>query len=82
MVQREENEAVQRARRSAPETSQLGPGTAGHTITGAAYRGQEVAGNTGSPAPAEPGFTSSTGLGYNDGGVSYNVYGPTERSGE
>lgn len=82
MDQRTENEAVQRARRAAPETDPLGPGTAGHTTSGAAYRGQEVAGNTGSPAPAEPGFTQSTGLGYNDGGVSYNDYGPAERSGK
>lgn len=35
---------------------QLGPGTAGYTTSGAAYRGTEIANATGQPAPADPGF--------------------------
>lgn len=45
-------------------TDTLGPGVAGHTISGAAYRGKEVAANRGIPGPAEQGFGNSTGLGY------------------
>lgn len=51
-----EAEAVESRRQAARETDQLGPGTAGYTISGAAYRGMEVAADTGSPSPADPGF--------------------------
>lgn len=53
-------EAVERQRRAARETDTLGPGTAGHTTSGAAYRGHEVAANTGAPSPAEIGFPDRT----------------------
>lgn len=43
-------------RRMATGMDTLGPGTAGHTTSGAAYRGHEVAANTGAPHPAEPGL--------------------------
>lgn len=82
MDQKAENQAVDRSRRAAPETDPLGPGTAGRTTSGAAYRGQEVAGNTGAPAPAEPGFTQDTGLGYNNGGVTTSGYEPAQRTGQ
>jgi hypothetical protein len=76
-------QAVERAA-AARESSPLGPGTAGHTIAGAAYRGQEVAVSTGSPGPAEPGFTNDTGLGYNDSeeAKSYRGYSRAEDTGE
>lgn len=48
------------------ENSILGPGTAGYTTSGAAYRGQEIASSIGSPPPADPGFTQDNGLGYVD----------------
>lgn len=59
MAEREnsaEAQAVESRRRAAQETDPLGPGTAGHTISGAAYRGMEVAADTGAPSPADPGF--------------------------
>jgi hypothetical protein len=55
---------VAAAQRAAAHTDTLGPGTAGHTISGAAYRGTEVAAHTGASSPAEPGFQSDHGLGY------------------
>lgn len=39
-----------------PKTDTLGPGTAGHTISGAAYRGHEVAEHEGVPMAEERGF--------------------------
>lgn len=76
-----EARAVARARHSAPRTSPLGPGTSGHTTTGAAYRGQEVAEKSGQPAPAEPGFGSGYGLGYVDEERGdYDGYGPAQRT--
>lgn len=56
-------QAVQRQAESAAESSTLGPGTAGHTQTGAAYRGMEVAANEGLPHPAEPGLPNRSGGG-------------------
>lgn len=57
-------QAVERARRAA-ETEPLGPGTSGHTTSGAAYQGQNVADARGVPGPAEQGFGGTrTGLGY------------------
>lgn len=53
---RGEAEAVESRQRAARETDQLGPGTAGKTISGAAYRGMEVAADEGAPSPADPGF--------------------------
>lgn len=58
MTDRPEQEAVAKQRQAAAETSWLGPGTAGHTISGAAYRGHEVAAHIGAPSPASPGFSS------------------------
>ncbi|MEW8978270.1 MAG: hypothetical protein AB2385_07675 [Symbiobacterium sp.] len=49
-------DAVEKRRRAARETSALGPGTVGYTSSGAAYRGMEVAAGTGAPSPADPGF--------------------------
>lgn len=49
-------EAVESRRQAAQQTDALGPGTAGFTISGAAYRGMEVAADTGNPSPADPGF--------------------------
>lgn len=59
-------QAVDQKAQAARETSDLGPGTAGYTISGAAYRGYETAPDVGAPSPAEPGIRSRTGLGYND----------------
>lgn len=39
-----------------PKTDTLGPGTAGRTISGAAYRGHEVAAHEGLPMAEERGF--------------------------
>lgn len=59
-------QAVERAAAAAAQSSTLGPGTAGFTTSGAAYRGKEVASNIGAAPPAEIGFTTSNGLGYAD----------------
>ncbi|MFZ5815910.1 MAG: hypothetical protein ACOY93_11475 [Bacillota bacterium] len=53
---RPEADAVERRRQAAGETGQRGPGTAGYTTSGAAYRGMEIAAATGRPSPADPGF--------------------------
>lgn len=62
-------QAVERAKAAAAQTDNLGPGTAGHTTSGAAYRGMEVASQTGAPTPAERGFPNRAGGGKldNDG---------------
>lgn len=52
-------QAVQRAQAAASKTDNLGPGTAGHTTSGAAYRGMEVASQVGAPTPAERGFSNT-----------------------
>jgi hypothetical protein len=52
----DEARAVESRRQAARQTDQLGPGTAGYTMSGAAYRGMEVAADTGKPSPADPGF--------------------------
>ncbi|HYG60046.1 MAG TPA: hypothetical protein VD902_18425 [Symbiobacteriaceae bacterium] len=75
------HQAVERARRAAEERTDLGPGTAGFTNNGAAYRGKEVAGNNGEPGPAEIGFTQQDGLHYNDGGERFE-YAPAQRTGQ
>lgn len=76
-------QALERAAAAAEQSSNLGPGTAGKTISGAAYRGREVAGNEGAPTPAEPGFGTSNGLGYNgDEGGTQTGYAPAQRSGQ
>lgn len=51
-----EEQAVESSRKAARQTDQLGPGTAGYTISGAASRGMEVAADRGVPSPADPGF--------------------------
>lgn len=71
-------QAVERARQAAEQASSLGPGTAGYTTSGAAYRGQEVASSLGAPHPEEPGFVTSNGLGYNEGGNAPSGYAPAE----
>lgn len=67
-------QALERAMAAAHQSSTLGPGTAGHTMTGAAYRGQEVASNIGAAPPAEPGFGTDTGLGYAEEGSTKSGY--------
>lgn len=52
-------EAAKKAEYAATHTDSLGPGTSGHTISGAAYRGMEVASNTGAPSPDERGFSNT-----------------------
>lgn len=54
----QKDEAVQRARQAMEQTSDLGPGTAGYTTSGAAYRGMEIAADTGQPSPADRGFSN------------------------
>lgn len=56
MVADGDDKAVQNRRRAARRTDELGPGTAGYTTSGAAYRGMEVAADRGVPSPADPGF--------------------------
>lgn len=73
------DEAVANRRRAARSTSQLGPGTSGHTTGGAAYRGMEVAADTGAASPADPGFPV-TAVGLHPG-QGQGVEGTTERSG-
>jgi hypothetical protein len=75
---RAENEAVKDARFAANHADNLGPGTSGYTTSGAAYRGREVASSMGEPTPAEPGFTSNFGLGYNDVGDDDGGYAPAQ----
>jgi hypothetical protein len=53
-----EKAAVQHQEQAAATSDTLGPGTAGHTISGAAYRGMEVAARTGAPSPEERGFSN------------------------
>lgn len=68
-----EARAVESRRQAARQTDQLGPGTAGFTMSGAAYRGMEVAADTGKPSPADPGFpVTRVGLrpGQGTGGLS------------
>jgi|GEM_PF-1875394 len=73
------HQAVKQSQRTAQQSSTLGPGTAGHTISGAAYRGKEVADNRGEARPREIGFEGSTGLGYNDRkGPDTSGYGDAE----
>ncbi len=70
---RKERESMANQRAAARQSDQLGPGTAGRTISGAAYRGMEVAAHTGQPSPADPGFpTTRVGLhpGQGRGGTS------------
>jgi hypothetical protein len=52
----DEAKAVRSRKEAASATDPLGPGTAGYTTSGAAYRGMEVAADTGAPSPADPGF--------------------------
>lgn len=79
MAEQERDAEVQRARAAARESDWLGPGTAGQTTSGAAYRGQEVAAQRGVPSPADPGFTQNTGLGYVDRNRrDRNEYPPTD----
>lgn len=61
-------QAVEKNRAAASRTDDLGPGTAGHTISGAAYRGMEVADNTGEATPAERGFSNTRGGKLDNGG--------------
>lgn len=77
-------QAVERAQAAARQSSTLGPGTAGYTTSGAAYRGQEVAGNIGAAPPGEPGFGTANGLGYADvqEGGTQSGYAPAQSSGE
>jgi hypothetical protein len=72
-------QAVERARVAAEQDSTLGPGTAGYTTSGAAYRGQEIASEIGAPSPEEPGFGSATGLGYNEGKGAVSGYARAQR---
>ncbi len=72
------NEAVRRAARAAAQDGDRGPGTAGYTTSGAAYRGNEVAAAMGRPHPAEQGFTQDDGLGYADGGAGLENYPKTQ----
>ncbi|HLN64325.1 MAG TPA: hypothetical protein VK464_22630 [Symbiobacteriaceae bacterium] len=76
--ERAESEAVADAQFAAAHSDPLGPGTAGYTTSGAAYRGREVASNIGAPTPAEPGFNTKFGLGYNDAGGVYLGYAPSQ----
>ncbi|HWI62543.1 MAG TPA: hypothetical protein VNT75_11930 [Symbiobacteriaceae bacterium] len=72
-------QAVEQAQAAAEQSTALGPGTSGHTTTGAAYRGREVASNAGAPTPAEPGFGTTNGLNYNEGqGGTKTGYAPTQ----
>lgn len=73
------HQAVERAIAATEGHSNLGPGTAGYTTSGAAYRGKEVAGNMGVPGPDEVGFTQDNGLHYNDGG-DRNDYADAQRT--
>lgn len=59
-------QAVERAAKAAEAVDTLGPGTAGQTTSGAAYRGREVAANTGAPHPADPGLPNRSGGGKLD----------------
>ncbi|MFN3925500.1 MAG: hypothetical protein ACK4K6_17945 [Pseudarthrobacter sp.] len=59
MEQDEKAKAVANQRRAAATSDTLGPGTSGHTIAGAAYRGMEVAARTGAPSPEERGFSNN-----------------------
>lgn len=53
------DEAVARARQAMAQTSDLGPGTAGYTTSGTAYRGMEIAAATGQPSPEDRGFSNT-----------------------
>lgn len=57
---------MEQERTEKPETETLGPGTAGHATTGAAYRGHEVAANRGLPMAEERGFPNRAGGGKLD----------------
>lgn len=73
------HQAVQRAQR-ATETNALGPGTAGYTTSGAAYRGKEIAASMGVESPAEVGFNTNTGLGYAEEGGAEGDYPAAQRT--
>lgn len=72
-------QAVERAQR-ATQTNALGPGTAGYSTSGAAYRGKEIAASMGVESPAEVGFTGSTGLGYAEEGGAESDYPAAQRT--
>jgi len=74
-----DEQAVEKQRRAAQKSNPLGPGTAGYTTSGAAYRGVEVAAATGAPTPADPGFPV-TAVGLHPG-QGQRVEGSTEGSG-
>jgi len=72
-----DKQAMANRRRAARESDPLGPGTAGRTTSGAAYRSMEVAAESGSPSPADPGFPV-TAVGLHPG---QGAEGTGERSG-
>lgn len=55
----QERESVRKQKQAATISDNLGPGTVGHTTSGAAYRGMEVAAHTGAPSPEERGFSNN-----------------------
>lgn len=61
-----EKEAVANRRQAAQQTDVLGPGTAGYTNAGAAYRSMEMAEDMGVPSPEQRGF-SDTRFGLHPG---------------
>lgn len=61
-----EQDAVAKARTAAQNRDVLGPGTAGYTNAGAAYRSMEMAEDMGVPSPAQRGF-SDTRFGLHPG---------------
>ncbi|MBP2018772.1 hypothetical protein J2Z79_002187 [Symbiobacterium terraclitae] len=75
----QDDKAVEERRRAVRASHPLGPGTAGRTTSGAAYRGMEVAAATGEPSPADPGFPV-TAVGLHPG-QGQDPEGTTERSG-
>ncbi|MDF2627947.1 MAG: hypothetical protein K0R39_1778 [Symbiobacteriaceae bacterium] len=72
-------QAVELAMEAARQSSTLGPGTAGYTTSGAAYRGKEVAGNTGAAPPAEVGFGTDNGLGYAEEGSTKSGFAKSQK---
>jgi hypothetical protein len=71
------HQAVQRAK-AATKTDTLGPGTAGFTTSGAAYRGKEIASTIGVPSPEATGFTTDSGLGYVSKEATLSGYEPAQ----
>jgi|GEM_PF-5002516 len=74
-----ERRSMANQREAARQTSELGPGTAGMTTSGAAYRGMEVAAHTGQPSPADPGFpVTRVGLHPGQGTGEASGYEPAD----